>query len=205
MNAAIAVVVAAGVAAAAGHYLQAGEAEATVVAPPNRTVDPAVPEARLLNSVLYIDGWREFGNPVGFTYVPKTRPPGLVDLNPGNPPNLSGGSHRGSGNGAQIDAYHLKGLFVALEFAATPTETCANAQDPPRAICVRDNKPTVPDPADINLRYTTAYFTAGKPTTFKSKTTEAAKRFWSKVEMVPVQEAPWFTDLVTRAEASLQK
>ncbi|WP_250028390.1 hypothetical protein [Paractinoplanes maris] len=205
MNAAIAAVVVIGVAAAVAQIRAADEAEATVIAPPHRTVDPAVAEARLLDSVLYVDDWREFGNPVGFTYVPKSRPPGLVSLGPGNPPNLSGGSHEGSGNGAHIDSYRLDGLFVAVEFSARPTETCTNAQDPPRAICVRDNKPTVPDPEDITLRHTTAYFTAGNTGNLKSKKADVAKRFWADAEFVPVTQAPWYNELVTRAEAAVQQ
>ncbi len=60
--------------------------EQAAVAPEFSSVDPAVPEYRLLDSVLHIDEWRAFGNPVGFTSIPAARPPGLTGMGPGNPP-----------------------------------------------------------------------------------------------------------------------
>ncbi|WP_250001075.1 hypothetical protein [Actinoplanes sp. M2I2] len=209
VNAALGVVVAAGILGAAVRFWPASEAGATVIAPPSRVVDPSVPEAKLLDSVLSVEGWRDFGNPVGFAYVPKSRPPGLTDLTPGNPPDLTGGSHRGSGNGALLDAYHLevdgRRVMVAVEFSAGPTSTCADVAGLTAATCVRDDKPITPEPDDVALRHTTAYLTADSAAALTSAEAEAAKRFWATAPFVPVTEATWFTDLLVRAEAAVQK
>ena len=203
---AVAAVVLTGVLGATVWY-RAGPGDAsTVVAPEAQTVDPAAPEAKLLDSVLYVQSWRDFGNPVGFAYVPRTRPPGLVAIGPGNPPDLNGGSHRGSGNGARLDSYVLEidgaRVQAVVEFAAGPTSTCADTAGMTHAVCVRDRQ-LDDDPADVGLRHTTVYFTAGSDAALTSAGAGAARRFWAGVAFVPVAEAGWYTDLVTRARAAV--
>ncbi|MCM4079994.1 hypothetical protein [Paractinoplanes hotanensis] len=206
LAAAAGVLVATGLAA---RHWPADEARAGVIAPPPRTVDSSVPDAKLLNSVLYVDDWRRFGNPAGFAYVPRSRPPGLIEISPGNPPNLSGAAHRGSGNGALLDGYRFRAgnarIFVVVEFAAGPTSTCADVSDLSHAICVRNSKPIRPEPDDVALRRTTAYFTANNSAALKSKEAGAAKQFWAEAEMVPAEDATWLTDLISRAEAAVLK
>nr|WP_221376683.1 hypothetical protein [Actinoplanes polyasparticus] len=203
---AIALVVAAGLTV---RHWPADEAAAGVIAPTPRSVDPSTPEAKLLDSVLYVDDWRRFGNPVGFTYVPESRPPGLIEISPGNPPNLSGGPHRGSGNGALLDGYRFSAgnarIFVVVEFAAGPTSTCTDVSDLSHAICVRSSKPIRPAPDDVALHQTTAYFTADSNAALKSTDAEIAKRFWATTDFVPATDADWFTDLIDRAEDATQE
>lgn len=70
---------------------------------------------------------------------------------------------------------------------------------------VRNTKPIRPEPDDVALRRTTAYFTADTSTALKSKAAEATKRFWATADFVPATDAVWFTDLADRAEAALQE
>lgn len=178
-----------------------------MVAPEPKMIDPSVPEYKLLDSVLYVDEWRAFGNPVGFTYLPKSRPPGLVSIGPGNPPDLSGGSHRGTGNGALIDAYDAKagGSRVSgiVEFSARPTSTCDDVREMTHAVCVRSGKLANPSPTDPDVRYVTVYFTADNDAALTSAEAKKLGRFWAEVDMVPAGEAAWFTDAVTRARAAV--
>ena len=205
-EAALAAVVLAGALAVTTWYRADPGDASTVVAPEPQIVDPAVPESKLLSGILYVQSWRDFGNPVGFAYVPRTRPPGLLDIGPGNPPDLTGGSHLGSGNGARLDAYtfRLGGARVhgVVEFAAGPTSTCADTEGMTHAVCVRD-KPLGGDPEDVGLRHTTVYFTAGSDAALRTPEAAAARRFWADVEFVPVAEARWFTDLAARARAAV--
>lgn len=202
----VVLVLAAAVGLAAWHRAGAAH-ESAAVAPEFAPVDPAVPEHRLLDGVLHIDEWREFGNPVGFSYLPAARPPGLTGVNPGNPANMSGGSHRGTGNGALIDAYHLRvgghRLFVAVEFAAEPTSTCADTEGMNHAVCVRSGALPDPPPDDPDMKYMTVYFTADSNAALAAPESRKAGEFWADVEMVPAGEAAWFADLVARARAAV--
>jgi hypothetical protein len=161
-----------------------------------------------LNSVLYIDAWRRFGRPVGFFSVPKSRPPGLTSIGPGNPPNLNGGSHVGSGNGARIDSYHLElagfRLFAFAEFSAGPTSTCKATKEIAQATCVRDGALSASAVTDTRYRHLTVYFTTDDASAVTTPEAQRAERFWADVEMVPVGEAQWFTDLAGRARAAVK-
>jgi hypothetical protein len=177
-----------------------------VMAPSPESVDPSVPEAKLLNGVLYVDGWRRFGNPVGFDYLPRTRPPGLYSVGPGNPPNMNGGSHRGTGNGAIIDAYDFRfgttRLFGVVEFAPDRTATCDNMKGETSSLCVRNKlNPSATDP---DHKWVTVYLT-GDHATLTGPAGKEAQRFWADVDIVPLDQATWFTDLVARARAAVQK
>ena len=188
-------------------YRASAAREPTLVVPDSKIVDSSVPESKLLQSVLYVDEWWEFGNPVGFTYLPKFRPPGLVSVAPGNPPNLSGGSHRGTGNGALIDSYHFKvggsRLQGVVEFSARPTSTCGAMKGVTHAVCVRNKALSNPSPTDPDIKYMTVYFTGYSDAALMSADAAKAKRFWANVDMVPIKEAAWFTDLVSRARAAV--
>jgi len=188
---ALVAVVATGVSA----WRRADAAHPAVVAPEFRSVDPTVPEAKLLDSVRYVDAWREFGNPVGFTSVPAVRPPGLTGVFPGNPPNLGGGSHRGTGNGASLDNYHVTvdghRLSVVVEFSAEPTSTCADTEGMTAAVCVRNEA--------TGAGHVTVYLTG----VHGPVDIDEAQRFWADVEMVPVGEAAWFAGLAARARAAV--
>jgi hypothetical protein len=178
-----------------------------VVGPPPQSVDHTVPEAKLLDSVLYIDDWREYGKPVGFFYVPKSRPPGLTDIMPGNPPDLSGGSHVGTGNGARLDGYNVTAagsrLSVIVEFAAGATSTCAWTKESAHAVCARNGRLRNIVPADPDYRHVTVYLTADSDAALETPQAMQIRRFWATTDLVPVGEAQWFTDLATRARASV--
>ncbi|GAA2625428.1 hypothetical protein [Paractinoplanes durhamensis] len=173
-------------------------------APEFKTIDPSVPEAKLLTSVLYLDQWREFGKPAGFAYVPKTRPPGLTGMDPGNPPPLNGDTLLPSTEGRTIDGYHFTAgntrLFAVVEIATEPTSTCTDTKGMTNALCVRDEHlPTTTDPT---ARHRTAYFTADSQAALTAA--DEARRFWATTELVPSSEAAWLTDLTAKARAAAQ-
>jgi hypothetical protein len=191
-RAAVVVAAAAVVGVAAWHRAGAAR-EAVPVAPEVAVVDPSVPEAKLLNGVLYVDERRRSGEPVGFAHVPRERPPGLTDVTP----DLSGG-----GDSARTDSYRLtlggSRVFVFVEFAARPTATCEDTRGMTHAVCVRTAE--LPEPG---VRYVTVYLTAGSAAVLADA--GQVRRFWAGVDLVPVGEAAWFTDLVTRARAAVPR
>lgn len=209
VGSAVALAVAVGLMGVSVWHRATAEETSTLRTPALETVDPSVPEAKLLQSVLYIDTWRQFGNPVGFSYVPESRPPGLISVGPGNPPNLTGGSHRGASGGPVVDFYDSKvggyRLFAVAKFSAGATSTCGDTKGMTHAVCVRDRVLSEPSPTDADVRHLTVYFTGDSDAVFTTTEAEKAKRFWADVEMVPVGEATWFTDLVRRARAAVQR
>jgi hypothetical protein len=141
-------------------------------------VDPAVPDARLLQDVLDIGAGRAAGEP-NFSYVPREQPPDLLRMSPG-------------GKGAQVaDTYQFgtRKLSAIVVFTATPADACAG-------VCVRKDSPT-----QQAFRYVTVSFTGnvqGAPDP-RDPATAAAREFWAGVTFVPVEQAAWFADLAARA------
>lgn len=153
-------------------------------------VDPNVADHELLDSVLDIVSARANGEPQ-FSYLPETPPPGLR--------RMGGGS-----TAPIIDSYDLTDRTirqVSVEFSAQPAAACTDMSTPETAQgCTRSGW-LQPAPSDPRFRHVTVYLYgpgAGK----SSPSYLAAKSYWSKTKLVPIDEAKWFTDLVTRAKAA---
>jgi hypothetical protein len=73
-------------------------------------------------------------------------------------------------------------------------------------MCVRDDAlPRIASGAP-GLRQVTVYSTGnvGAAPRAGDPETDRAHRFWTEAEMVPLEEAAWFTDLVTRGKDALR-
>lgn len=156
-------------------------------------VDFSVQQHELFDDVLAIDAKRQTGG-LTFSYVPKTRPAGLRRLTS----NVVD-SH-------VVDGYEVgeKRVQVMAEFAEQPTDTCASMKaDPGPIICVREG--TIPAAAgDPKLRNLTVYLSrAGIGSTTPDDTViRQITGFWAKIDMVPMAQASWFTELVAQAKAA---
>ncbi|MGK5680155.1 hypothetical protein [Actinoplanes sp. URMC 104] len=160
------------------------EREAPAAIPVGPPVNPAVPDAKLLQDVLDINAYRTAGEK-NFSYVPKNRPPDLLRMNAG-------------GTGAQVaDTYQFgtQKLSAVAVFTAAKDGSCTQ-------VCVRPST-TVPgaQPAFGHVSVSFSGNVTGAPD-LDEPATAAAKTFWAGTEFVPVAEAAWFTDLVTRAQQS---
>ncbi|XVU29937.1 hypothetical protein ACQPZJ_23455 [Actinoplanes sp. CA-054009] len=152
-----------------------GRAEAPSPQASDIVVDESVPERSLVEDALRIDFERRHGEPGHFAVVPRTRPPGLLRMGIGS-----------NGPDLVVDSYQFgeQKLYALVELATRPTDTCASAD-----MCVRND-----------ARHVTVYFTGNVATTPRvgDPETDTARTFWSKAEMVPVGEAAWFAELLTR-------
>jgi hypothetical protein len=147
-------------------------------------VDPTLPNHELLDSVLAIVAARAGADPQ-FSYVPQTPPPGLR--------RMTGGS-----TDPIMDSYDMADPAIrqaSVQFSAQPGSTCTATS---AASCVRGG-PLHPAPPDPQFRYVSVHL-HGDVTASPSRA--VAARYWSKVKLVPLAEAAWFTDLVTRAQAA---
>lgn len=196
----VAVVVSIGLAVSVALLRQTADAAET---PPllasDLVVDESVPEYKLLQDALRIDLDRRAGESQHFALVPKTRPPDLLRMSIG-----SDGTH------SVVDTYQFgqQWLHSLVELAAQPTDTCEGIRDEQSSgMCVRDGSLTRVAPEMPSLRHVTVYFTGNVSTTPKvgDPETDRARTFWTEVEMVPLDEAAWFTDVVTRGRAALQR
>jgi hypothetical protein len=143
-------------------------------------VSDAVPEHALLDNVLAIVAERDKGGR-NFSYVPRSRPPGLTDLGIADP------------SGTVTDAYRFDDpdAMASVQFAAEPTDICDDLRAEGRR-CAR--RGTLPDPVEPALRHVSVYFS--RPVD------QGTQAWWSAVEFVPSGEAPWFTDLIAEAQAA---
>lgn len=162
------------------------------------TVNESVPEYKLLQDALRIGLDRQDGEVQHFVLVPKTRPPDLLGMSIGS-----------NGPGSVVDTYQFgkQWLYTLVELAAQPTDTCEVIRDEQSSgMCVRDGALTRVAQDAPRLRHVTVYFTGNVSTTPKvgDPETDRARKFWADAEMVPLNEAAWFTDLVTRGKAALQ-
>ncbi|GIF16056.1 hypothetical protein [Actinoplanes teichomyceticus] len=197
---AVAAVVGVGLATGVALSRQAGDGAG---APPLQAgdliVDESVPEYRLLQDALRIDLARHDGEAEHFALVPKTRPPDLLGMGIGS-----------DGPDAVVDGYQFgrQRLHTLVELSARPTDTCAGIRsERSSAMCVRDGALTHVAPDAPGLRRVTVYFTGNVATAPKAgdAETDRARSFWAGAEMVPLDQAPWFTDLVTRGRAALHR
>ncbi len=204
---AVVLALAAGVVGVYAWRRPADQAQRPPAAPVIEPLDPSAPEFPLLSDVSYVDAWREFGRPVGFAYVPKSRPPGLTGVTPGDP--HGGGTPGGPQDGTRADAYtfELAGARVQAFaiFSVRRTDLCEDRKSDRHDPCVRDGEMSGAASADPGSRHLSVHFTASDEAALATPEAKAAKRFWGEVEMVPVAEAAWFTDLVARAKAAVLK
>ena len=154
--------------------------------------DP-VPDAELLNGVLYIDAYRRFGQPVGFRSVPKSQPPGLTEMQPGFA-DMPRGDFTLGNRGSSVDGYTFEAAGERIHAFVTvrpgEPQTCTESKDEPPRRCVRDDGEAA------------VSFTADSRAALATPQAEAARKFWAEVEMVPIDEAGWFADLAARGHAA---
>lgn len=166
--------------------------------PTFQAVDESVPEHQLLDDALYITAWRQSGLVRNNAVVPKNRPPNLTRI------------HLGSDGEAITDTYQFgeHGLQAIVAYSAKPNSLCENAEEGQvPALCVRDGAMTGTAGGSGDFRYLTVYFTGnvnGTPSTADPDTANA-QRFWADTDFVPISEAAWFTDLVNRGRAAIEK
>ncbi len=188
--------IAAAVAVSAGLVVGVALARQPAGQPPSTAIDESVPEYRLLQDALQIDLARQAGEAQHFALVPKTRPPDLLRMSLGS-----------NGPGVVVDTYQFgdQWLHALVELAAQPTGTCEEIRDDPASrLCVRDGALTRVAPDAPSFRQLTVYLTGNVTTGPKvgDPETDRARKFWTEAEMVPLSEAAWFTDLVTRGRAA---
>jgi hypothetical protein len=153
------------------------------------------PGQELLSDALRISAARQGGGDRPFPYLPETRPADLTHMSAG-----------GSGD-ATVDTYKVKdedfSIFVA--FSVEPMTLCQNLRTGEvSGLCVRDQTLNLPPADGKNYRHLTVYFTSrtGGPLDTADPEVAAAREYWHDVEMVPADNAVWFTDLVARARAA---
>ncbi|WP_430791600.1 hypothetical protein [Actinoplanes sp. G11-F43] len=155
--------------------------------------DESIADHALLNDVLQIDYQRRNESSPAFALVPATRPPGLLRM-------PAGGSHGDGGSFVTNYQFGAQWLHAVVELSPQPTVTCDEADDT-SSMCVRD--------ADIEsnvsgFSHVTVYFTGNVNTAPRAgdRETDEAAEFWSRTEMVPIDEARWFADLLQRASTA---
>jgi hypothetical protein len=160
-------------------------------------IDTSVPEHRLLEDALTIAADRQSGETEHFAYVPKTRPPDLLRM-------TSGG--RGD---AVTDIYQsgAQQLHTIVEFAAQPTGTCRLIEDGRTlagSLCVHESRLAGPATTPPARTHVTVYLTGtvGAGPRSGDPDTDRATRFWSKTELIPLDRAAWFQELVARGRAA---
>jgi len=191
MPAAVAVMVVAG--GIAFTWRRASEREPGSVVPVGAQVNPAAPEYKLLQDALDISAERREGS-VNFSYVPRRRPPGLLRM------------HIGGQGDAVTDGYQFgpQKLMATAAFSEKPTSICDTIRKGESSgLCVRDSA-TTPAPALPAFRHVVVYFSGnvGASPDAGDPGTAAAKQFWAETEMVPVEEAGWFTELLDTGRRS---
>lgn len=157
-------------------------------------VDPSVPEYKLLHDALQIVASRESGT-VNFSYLPKSRPPDLSRL------------HLGGGGDTVGDGYQFgkDKLLAIVEFGSRPVDSCKELSAP--EICVREGQLSGAAAGAGKFRYIAVRFTGNVAATpnLDDPATAEARRFWATVEMVPISEAAWFSELVARARNAVRQ
>jgi hypothetical protein len=182
------------VAFAAGTQLAACQSSTEAQQPDTRAVDTSLPDGKLLESVLAIEAARATGAR-DYSYVPKTQPAGLTEMTPGLQ------------TGVVADSYTFgdPSVWAVVEFSAEPTGTCAGIRrgdDPGR--CVRQGTIAAARPGTA-FENVTVYFTdsgGAGPGAGEPSAVAAAERFWSSVEFVPIEQAAWFSELLSRARSA---
>lgn len=160
-------------------------------------VKKSVVEHALLNDALQIDFDRRHGSAQIYALVPATRPPGLLRMSPN-------GSHGDGGSFATTYQFGAQQLNAVVELSPRATEACELIKDgqlTPETLCVRDDE-IAANPTGFT--HVTVYFTGNvgaRPETRDRETGEAAE-FWARTEMVPIDQAHWFTDLLERGTAA---
>ncbi|GAA1617200.1 hypothetical protein [Actinoplanes couchii] len=159
--------------------------------------DESVSERDLLNDALRIAFDRQDGVTQSYALVPATRPPGLVRMMPN-------GSHGDGGSFVTNYLFGRQELNALVELAPRETDTCELIKDGQSAagtLCVRDDEVSA---NATGFTHVTVYFTGDgdvMPRAGAAETDEAAE-FWARTEMVPIDEARWFTDLLERGTAA---
>jgi hypothetical protein len=155
--------------------------------PGGTQVDWSVAEHELLEDVLAIDAGRHEGT-VNFTYVPETRPDGLRRMS----------AHTADHGTKILDDYDIGPIQILAEFTAEPTTSCEEMNaDPGGLLCIRDEKLKVAAD-EPKMRNVMMYYGEG----LKKVSDGDIRKFWSSVKLVPVADAPWFTELLERARAA---
>lgn len=152
----------------------------------------------LLNDALRIDFERRGGLVSTYALVPATRPPGLLRMSPLGSPGE---------DGSYVASYQFgeQRRYARVELAPRETDTCAEINTGrwhDEATCVRDSVIAANPTGFTHVAvYFTGYVTS-TPRAGDEETSEAAE-FWARTEMVPIDQARWFTDLLERgAEAA---
>ncbi|MDR6325882.1 hypothetical protein [Actinoplanes couchii] len=157
-------------------------------------MDPSVPDGRLLESVLVIEKARASGAP-GYSYVPMTQPAGLTEMS------------AGLQTGVVADSYTFgdPSVWAVVEFSAEPTGTCEGIRSGGDAgRCVRQGAVETGRPG-TGFENVTVYFTDSggvRSVSSESPQIAVAGKFWATVEFVPIDEAGWFSDLLSRARSA---
>lgn len=171
--------------------------EQVTASPP--VVGETVAGHALLNDVLQIDFDRRGGLVQSYALVPATRPPGLLRM-------TSAGSHGEDGLHVMSYQFGTQWLHAQVELAPGPTDTCELIKDgqlTDETLCVRDDEVA---PNGTGFTHVTVYFTGNvntAPEIGDAETDEAAE-FWARTEMVPIDQARWFTDLLERGTEEAQ-
>ncbi|MGX6605256.1 hypothetical protein ACWKSP_24435 [Micromonosporaceae bacterium Da 78-11] len=158
-------------------------------------VDIAAPESDLLQDALTIVAYRQAGS-LNYALLPKNRPPDLLRM-----------PAAGEDEEPVHDNYQFgdQKLFAMVTLSSASDDACrALAKDLAAEMCVRDG---ALGPGDERYRYLTVRLSGNVSTTPKDgdPETDRARRFWAGADMVPFDQAVWFTDLVTRAEAAVRR
>lgn len=187
----IGVAVAAGV-TVAGYRHSRPDAPQPPPVPPVQMVSDSVPDHELLQDVLTILAARQGSGPRPFPYLPKSRPADLQHL------------QSGSVGQAVVDTYLVQGgdLSVKVAVSAEATPICSDLRtDKLNGLCLRDEalRPAAVD--GVDYRHLVVYVTdrVGRTPAPEAPGLNEVRRFWGTVEMVPVNEATWFSELGTRA------
>jgi hypothetical protein len=141
-----------------------------------------------VEDALQIDFDRRAGTTEHFGVVPKIRPPGLLRM------------AAGSGGDALVDSYRYGDdkLSANVEFAAQPTGTCdliRSGTSMKGTRCVRTSRQ--------DGRHVTVYLVGNVATTPRAG--DPAEAFWADAELVPLERAAWFAELVSRGQADLSR
>ncbi|SDT53108.1 hypothetical protein [Actinoplanes derwentensis] len=164
-----------------------------------RVLDESVAGHTLLNDALRIDFERRGGLVENYALVPATRPPGLRRMSPLG--------SKGD-NGSFVVSYQFgeQWLHAQVELSPQATDTCEAIKDGQlndETLCVRDGGIAA---NTTGFTHVTVYLTGNvntAPEIGDAETDEAAE-FWARTEMVPIDQARWFTDLLERGTAAAE-
>jgi hypothetical protein len=139
-------------------------------------VGPSAPGYDLMRDALRIDAARKRGGITHFAYLPDRRPPGLRRM-----------EEIKTDDDSFTDVYE-----VGPPAARTVVRYTVEAPGPcPPAECLRNGKIADFSPDAPSLQYVTIRPAGGAE--------PASTQFWTGTDLVPIQQAAWFADLVREA------